>query len=128
MPVSLKGVGLNFGISGSITNVTGAFQSRGHTFMKEKDTIKDGFGETVTKFYYDATEKANYTYFATGTSNSDAVVVVMPAIGDFVTITDTRYGQISGSNWLVDDVNTDNTNTSAIKVTLDLWRKSTITP
>jgi hypothetical protein len=121
-----RGIGVNFGISSSLANITGAFQSRNHTFRAEMDTIKNGGGDTMAKVYYDQSEEASFTYVATGTSGG-AVTVTKPTIGALMTIEDTTYPAIAATNWLVDEVSTDGSNTAAVRVTLKLTKYPNIT-
>lgn len=121
-----KGVGVNFGISSSVSNVTGAFQTFDHTFKMETSLLKNGQNQTISKIYSDDSEEATFEYVATGTSGG-SVTIVKPTVSDTLTITDPQYGAISGSNWLVDEVSVKASNNDKKKVSLKLSRYPLIT-
>jgi hypothetical protein len=120
------GIGVNFGLSSSLANISGAFQTRDHTYQSGNEIISDGLGGLVEKTYYGQYETATFEYVATGTGVSGTVAVTLPSQGATLTVTDTQYTQISGSSWLVEKVSTKGSNTTAIRVTVDLWRASGI--
>ena len=102
---TFRGIGVSFGISSSLASITGAFQSRDHTYRSEAEMIKSAQGETVAKVYYDFSEEASFSWVATGASGG-AITVTLPTIGTLLTVTDAHYTQIAGTTWLVDDVST----------------------
>ena len=121
-----RGVGINFGISSSLASITGAMQTRDHSYKSETEMIKNGGGDTVAKVYFDFSEEATFTYVATGASGG-AVTVTTGSIGALMTVTDSTYPAIAGTSWLVDDVSTAGSNTGAVKVTMKLSRYPNIT-
>ena len=121
------GVGVNWGIGSTLNTATGQFQTRDHSYESEVEVIKTGLGDTIEKTWHDIHETATFEYVATGAGPGGAVAVVMPSIGDLLTITDTQYSQIAGSTWLVDGVDTKGSNSSAVRVTCKLSRYPLIT-
>lgn len=125
MPI-YRGVGVNFGISSSLANITGAFQTRDHSYRADNEVIANGGGDAVAKVYYNNSEEATFTYVATGTSGG-AVAVTVPTIGSLLTITDNSYSAIAATSWLVDDVSTAGSNNGAVRCTLRLTKYPNIT-
>jgi hypothetical protein len=109
-----------------MNSISGAFQTRDHTYLSEKEVIRNGTGESVAKIYYDPTQEATFTYVATGASGG-AVSVTVPTIGDFATVTDNGYTAIAATTWLVDEVSTAGSNTGAVRVTVKLTKYPSIT-
>ena len=121
-----RGIGVNFGISSSLANITGAMQTRDHQYRSETEMVRNSYGDTVAKIYYDASEEATFSWIATGTSGG-SITVTLPTIGALLTVTDAGYTQIAGTTWLVDDVSTAGSNTGAVKVTAKLSKYPNIT-
>ncbi len=125
----LHGVGLNFGIDSTIINVNGAFQTREHHYEVDKREIKDG-GETVVSLAYsNPREEATFSYiaiqlFATPFGNA---FVSIPVIGSRIQIIDQRYPRIAGF-WVCDDIQLNNSNITAVKVSLRLSRYPYVVP
>lgn len=120
---TVHGVGISWGVDSTVVGVNGAFQSRDHTYSAESELIKDGGNTTVSKVYWDAKETAIFTYVAIQPGaypNGDATVSI-PYLAQFVTVYDGRYPAING-NWLVDEISTQGSNTSAVRVSLTLSR------
>jgi hypothetical protein len=114
------GVGVNFGISSSLAAVTGAFQTRDHNYESGAEIIANGSGDTVEKTWYDVRQTATFEYVSTGAGPGGSVAVTMPTIGSILVVSDTGYTQIANSYWLVDKVSTKGSNTSAVRVTVNL--------
>jgi hypothetical protein len=122
------GISVNFGLSSSINTVSGAFQTRDHQYTSGNEIIANGQGDPVEKTYYGQIETATFEYVATNTGGpSGTAAVLIPAQGQTATVVDVLYSQISGSTWLVDKASTKGSNTTAVRVTVDLWRASLIT-
>lgn len=124
-----RGVGCHWGVGSSTGVLVGKLQTRDHTRKSDKDTIRDADGVEVSAIYYDPNEEATFEAVVTGSAGVGDATPTMPANGDVVTITDTKYTQISGSAtgtnvWLVDDVSTKSGNTSAMRISLKLSRYS----
>lgn len=128
MPNIYKGVGCHWGVSSStVSTVTGKFQSRDHSKKSETDAIKDGDGVTVGKVYFDPTEEASFEYIPTSVTVNGDLTPTLPAIGDLLTVTDTKYTAIAATNWLVEDVSTKSSNSAAMRVSLKLTKYPQIT-
>ena len=115
-------VGVNFAISSSLAAMTGAMQTRDHEYKTEVESIRDGSGTTVSRVYYDASEEATFEYVATGTNGVVNATVTVPTNGALMTVTDASYSAIAGSTWIVENVATKVSNTSAVRVTVKLSR------
>ncbi len=121
------GVGVNFGINTGVSTVTGLFQTRDQSFVSEAETIKNGIGDTYEKTFYDLHQTATFEFVATGAGPSGTVPVIIPSVGDIITVTDTIYTQIAGTNWMVDGIDSKGSNTAAVRVTLKLTEYPNIT-
>jgi hypothetical protein len=121
------GVGVNFGVSSSLANITGAFQTRTNAYAASNESIMDGVGTYVEDTTYGVHETATFEYVATGTGPSGAVAVTLPTVGDLLTVTDVGYSQIAQTNWIVRSVDVRGSNTTATRVTCNLWRATGIT-
>lgn len=123
-----KGVGCHWGVTSSTATAFGTMklQTRDHTLKSESETIKDADGVTVSKVYYDPTQEATFEYVATAVSGGVAAPT-LPACGDIFTVVDSVYTQIASTAWLVDDVSTKSSNTSAMRVTVKCTRYPSIT-
>jgi hypothetical protein len=119
------GIVINFGIGTTMFGYSGLFQSRTHGYKANSEEVKDGGQNTVGKGYFDYHEEAAFTYIPvspTGGVNAGNLVFGTPVIGTYVTLTDNNnYGQISGL-WLVEDVDTNTSNTTAVRVNVKLMR------
>ena len=128
-----KGVGCHWGVASTTYSMTnGKLQSRDHSKKAATETIKDSDGVTISKIIFDPNEEATFEAVITGSAGTGTVVPVLPAIGDAVVVTDTVNFQISGSasganTWLVDDVSTKSSNSSAMRVTIKLSRFTNLT-
>ena len=133
MPNIYKGVGCHWGVGSTTYTLTnGRLQSRDHSRRSEMETIKDAEGVTIGKYFYDQNESATFEAVITGSAGSGVAVPILPAVGDAVTLTDTNYIAISGSTtglnvWLVQDVATKSSNTSAMRITFELVRHAGMT-
>lgn len=128
-----KGIGCHWGVGSTTYSLTnGKLQTRDHTRTDEKEIVKDEDGVSVGKIYYDPNETATLEVVITGSAGVGTVSPTLPAIGDAVTLTDTVYTQVSGSAtgtnvWLVTDVASRSSNTSAMRVTISLLRYGGLT-
>lgn len=127
-----NGVSVAFGISSTSFSGSGIgtfkLQSRNHSKKAKKEDVADATGATVQRTYYDPSEEATLEYIQFAANNAAlTAALVTPAIGAIVTITDTSYTEIAGTNWMVDDVSSAGSNTSATKITLKLERFAGIT-
>lgn len=115
--------------SSTITTGIGTFklQSRDHSLNADTDMVQDATGYVVNKTYFNHTETATLDYVPTDTGSGGDLTPTIPALGNILTITDTVYTAIAGTNWMVDGVNTKSSNTSAMRVTLNLTRYGNIT-
>lgn len=124
-----KGVGVHWGTdSTGVTTALGTFklQSRNFDRMAEKESIKDGKGRTVTAIYYDESEEASLEVIPTGTYGDDDLSPTLPAIGDMVTVTDSKFTQIAGTTWIVESVSSATSNTGAMRVTCKLKKHADV--
>ncbi len=116
-----NGVGIQFGVTSSMSTVTGVLQTRDHGYESDKEIVRNGIGDTVSATYYDLRETATFDFVTTGASGG-VVTATFPAVGDKVTVVDTIYTQIANTNWLVDNVDTKGSNTTALRVSLKMTR------
>lgn len=123
---TFHGVGVNFGVSSSLAGVTGAFQTRDHNYQSSHESIMSGAGEFVEDTTYGAFETATFEYVSTGASGG-AVAVTVPTVGSIITVTDPSYSAIAQTNWIVRSVDVKGSNTTATRVTCNLWRAVAIT-
>lgn len=124
---TVRGVGVNFGISSSLAGVTGVFQTLDHTYRSDAEIVQDGSGESVAKVYYNASQEASFTYVATGTNGVANATVTVPTIGSLLVVTDAGYTAIAATTWLVDEVSVAKSNTGAARVTCKLTKYPAIT-
>jgi len=117
------GLSVQWGVNSTLIGVNGAFQTREHQYKCDNELIKNGGNTSVSKLYYDFSERASFVYVAVqaGLSQLGNAHVDTPFLGQWVNIVDTRYPAIAGQ-WLVDDISISSSNTSATRVTLDLSR------
>lgn len=123
MAIAFHGfAGINWGVNSTIIGVNGLFQTRDHAVKVEKRRIRDGGNTTVSLAYFDQAEYLSFTYVAYqfGVNRGNATVQT-PSIGQWVQVTDPTYGYVSGF-WLCEDIQTNASNTSAVKVTVMLAR------
>lgn len=120
------GIGVNFGVSSSLAGVTGAFQTRDHNVQASNESVMSGGGEFVEDTTYGGFETAVFEYVATGVSGG-AVPVTVPTVGALLTVTDAGYAAIAQTNWIVRSVDVRGSNTTATRVTCNLWRATAIT-
>lgn len=121
------GTSVNFGVSSSLAGVTGAFQTRGNAYASSNESVMDGLGSYVQDTTYAVHETATFEYVATAASGGGAAVVTLPVVGDLLTVTDNNYSQIAQTNWIVRNVDVKGSNTTATRVTVNLWRATGIT-
>lgn len=121
------GVGVNFGIATGITNVVGLFQTNDHGVTSDNEIIRDGTGAEIEKTFYAFKMTGTFEYVASGAGPSGNVSVVYPAVGAMVTVTDTNYSNVNGTNWLVDSIDIKRSNVAAVRVTLKMTLYPSIT-
>lgn len=125
----VRGVGVHWGVS--TTGVTGAgtfkLQSTDHNQGSDSDIVHDASGFAVNKTYYNFNESATLDVVVTGSANSASVAPTLAKPSDIITITDSVYTQLAGTDWLVDSVSIKRSNTSAMRVTYSLTRYPLIT-
>lgn len=121
------GVGVNFGVSSSLAGVTGAFQTRDHNYQASNESIMNGNGDFVEDTTYGTFETAQFEYVATSTGPSGNITVTVPTVGAIITVTDAGYPAIAQTNWIVRSVDVRGSNTTATRVTCNLWRAAAIT-
>jgi hypothetical protein len=131
MSNTYRGVGLHFGVNSTTAYVVSGTlrtQSRDHNLKAEKEQVRDGDGTTVGIVYYDPSEEATFEFIPTssGVSGTLNPSNSLSAIGSMGTVTDSVYTAIAGTNWIVDDVSTKGSNTSALRVTLKLIRFASV--
>jgi hypothetical protein len=120
------GVGVNFGVNSALGAITGVFQTRDHNNPASNESIMDGLGNFVQDSTYGLHETATFEYVATGASGA-TVTVTVPTVGELLTVTDTVYPAIAGTNWIVRSFDVKGSNTTATRVTVNLWRAAAIT-
>lgn len=127
--MKFRGVGVNFGIASQMQYIQGLFQTREHSFKNTADLIKDGGETTVSKVYYDQYEEATFTYVVSSLNHNafGTAAVFLPYLGQSCRIIDNRYPHIVG-NWLVDEITTSSSNTSAMRVSVKLTRYPRLIP
>ena|ERR1035437_3352882 len=122
------GVNINFGIGSTITSVTGLFQTNDHGIESDNEIIRDGNGNEIEKTFYGFKQTATFDYVATQAgSPTGTATVTYPTIGTMVTVADTNYTNIAGTNWLIDNVDSKRSNTAAVRVTIKMTAYPQIT-
>lgn len=125
------GVKVHWGVGSSTAiGVSGTFvlQGRDHGMTADAEVIQDATGFAVNKTYYNHNESATFDYVPTDTyDGAGNLTPSIPTVGALVTVTDTVYTTIAGTNWLIDSISTKSSNTSAMRVTLTLSRYGLIT-
>ena len=116
------GVSVNWGVETNIEGVTGLMQTRDHTLASNAELVVDGGETPVSKVYWGIYEEATFVYVATDfTYRSGNAKYMLPDIGSTVYVSDAINNQLDG-NWMVDNVATHTSNTTATRVTLKLSR------
>ena len=115
------GVAVNFGLASSIGTLTGQFQTNDHGYEADNEIIRDGTGAEVEKTYYAFKMTGTFEYVASQAGGpTGASAVTVPVIGQMLTVSDSNYGAIAATNWLVDSVDVKRSNVAAVRVTLKL--------
>ena len=116
------GTGINFGVYPSVTSVIGLFQTNDHELMSDEEIIRDGSGAESANTFYAFKSGATFEYVATNAgAPTGAATVTTPVVGQMVTVTDSNYPNINGTNWLVKSpISIKRTNVNAVRVTLHL--------
>jgi hypothetical protein len=124
-----RGIGVHWAVQSTTVSGAGTFklQSTDHTLQAATDMVQDGSGFTVNKTYYDFSESATLECVITGTNGTGNVSPTLAEPSDIITITDSVYTQLAGTDWLVDSVSVKRSNTSAMRVTYNLTRYPLIT-
>jgi hypothetical protein len=116
------GASIIFGVGATSTMISGAIQSADQSSEAQKEAIRNGVGDTLTKVWYDITEtKATFDYVATGSA------ITVPTIGTLGTIVDSTDTGMAGTTWTVDGWSKAKSNTAAVKVKLELSKNDNIT-
>lgn len=125
---TFHGVRVNFGIASALTGITGLFQTRNNSYEGSNESIMNGSGDFVEDTTYGLFQTGEFEYVATeaGAASGTGAVTV-PAVGDYLVVTDASYAAIAGTNWIVRKVDVRGSNTTAARVTLTLWRATGIT-
>lgn len=122
------GIAVNFGVSSSLNAITGAFQTRDHGYAASNESIMDGAGGFVQDTTYGEYQTATFEYVATGTGTAVGnATVTVPTVGASCAVTDGGYTAIANSYWIVRSVDVRGSNTTATRVTVNLWRAVGIT-
>ncbi len=122
---SFKNVRIQWGVSGSSCSALGTFfpQSRDHTKKSDKEEVRNGEGCIEQVTYYNKTEEATFVYVPKGSGTGGNLPVSLPEVGTTVTVADANgYDAITGSNWIIDELSTQGSNTGAMRETAKLVR------
>ncbi len=123
-----RGVGCHWGASSTTsTIISGQVQTRDHDKLAEMEAIKNGDGTTVGKVFYDHNSKCTFTFIPTQASLTGTLNPSYPAVGTLVTLTDSVYTDIAGTNWICEKVSTKSANNGALKIDLELSQYPSIT-
>lgn len=125
-----KGVKIHWGVSSTTTSAFGTLtlQSRDHSRNADTDIVQDATGFAVNKTFFNYSDTATFEYIPTAAApGAGNVTPTVPEAGDMVTVVDSVYTQIAGTNWIVDSASTRSSNTSAMRVTVNLTRYPLIT-
>lgn len=127
----VNGVGIHWGVSS--TGLTGygwlLLQSTTHNLESEVERVQDSNGYTVTVVNYDHKETATLETIITGSADSATVgitVASVPQPGDSLTVTDSTYTLVSGSQWICGNPSISRGNTTFAKVSIPLTRYAKI--
>lgn len=123
-----KGVGVHWGVTSTGCTGFGTFVLQSRDFSKRADSevIQNASGFTVNKTFFNHNDSATLEVVVTGSSGG-AVAPVLAEVGDVVTITDSTFTNIAGTNWLVEDVSSRSSNTSAMRLSFSLTKYPLIT-
>ena len=122
------GVAVNFGLASTVGSATGQFQTNDHGYESDSEIIRDGTGAEVEKTYYAFKMTGTFEYVASGAGGpSGTATVVVPTVGQMVSVADTNYSAIAATNWLIDSVDVKRSNVAAVRVTLKLTLYPSIT-
>ncbi len=127
----VNGIGCKWGVATTGLNGYGALilQSIGQTLESDNELIKDQNGYTVTRVDYDHRETATLEAWISGSSDSASASVTtasVPQPGDSITITDSVWTALSGSNWIAGNVSLNGSNVGYVKVSIALTRYAKI--
>jgi hypothetical protein len=127
----VNGIGCKWGVG--TTGLTGyghlVLQSVGQTLESDNELIKDQNGFTVTRVDYDHRESATLEAWVTGSTNSGSASIgstTVPQPGDKLTITDSVWTLLSGSNWVCGNTSINGSNAGYVKVSIPLTRYAKI--
>jgi hypothetical protein len=122
------GIAVNFGVSSSLNAITGAFQTRDHSYAASNESVSDGAGSFIQDTTYGDYQTATFEYVATGTGTAVGnATVTVPTVGASCNVADVGYPALANSYWIVRSVDVKGSNTSATRVTCNLWRSALIT-
>lgn len=125
---TFHGVAVNFGVSSSLAGITGIFQTRDNSYEASNESIMDGNGTFVEDTTYGQFETATFEYVATSAGGpAGNATVTVPTVGSMLVVTDPNYSAIAQTNWIVRKVDVKGSNTTAGRVTVNLWRATGIT-
>lgn len=132
MANTFLGVSIKFGAADTTTLTgfaSGTFilQDEDHEKDASVDDVNDGDGITVQRTIYNPKEKATFAFVYKGSNNAAVTSALssatwFPAIGAIGTVTNTVEVAIAGTNWIIAKVSKKRSNTSAMRVTLELER------
>jgi hypothetical protein len=132
---NINGVAVSWGVPdfGIVESIVGSMiaQDFDNENTDAPETIKDRVGTTVSEIYPDPGKLFNLNFFTKGTGIADAKTQSkLPLIGALVTVSFTQAnyaGVTTGLTWSVKSAKASGTNTSAIKISLGLEHKPSIT-
>lgn len=132
---TINGVAINFagGVKGTTFTITGVgtliLQDMDHAKEADKEDILDEDSELAARTWFNRREKATFNYIVKGSDLAGAKTQsTIPALGAIGTVANTTtYAAVAGTNWEVIGVSTKGSNTTALRVSLQLEKNAGIT-
>lgn len=123
MSVFRGSVGIRWGLNNAGSTAFGTsalMQSYDVERKLDEAEIRDGQGEIRAWYGYNTVREASFVYFVGAASAGSGSAVVMPAVGDLITVTQTGAtpSQATSSYWICKSATENATNTDAVKVTV----------
>ncbi len=118
-------LGVDYVLTSGATSYSGSFTAADGKSDAGKEVVRTSIGDALSKIYYDVTEEKGTFTFVTTVSP-----FIPPAVGTLWSMTlgtsNKANAYWTGSNWVVENYDTKQSNTAAQLVTLDLSRNANI--
>lgn len=120
-----QGIGIVWGIATSAVS-SGSVIVTGEDYKRESDKVevKNAVGDIASVYYHNARTTLSVKCFPSG---DDAADVVLPSIGEMITLTAASDGEIAG-DWIVDSAGRARKSDGIMEFDLGLIRYAQVTP